>query len=231
MSTLLLRLAAPLQAWGLESKFERRGTMREPTKSGVVGLLAAALGRGRDESVADLAQLRYGVRIDQPGKLLRDYHVARGEKTAIYVTERYYLADAVFLAGFEGDEELLNELDCALKNPAYPLYLGRRSCPPEGQITLGLRGLPLEQALIAEEWKAGNWLKLHAPDSVSLTLVVDADKPGMLRRRDYPVSFSRKRREFTFRYVEDRVNLVQYKDTITPDSYSTDHDPFTELGG
>ena len=45
MATLLLRLAAPLQAWGADSKFETRKTGREPTKSGVIGLLAAALGR------------------------------------------------------------------------------------------------------------------------------------------------------------------------------------------
>ena len=44
MSTLLLRLAGPLQAWGCESKFEKRRTGREPTKSAVVGLLAAAMG-------------------------------------------------------------------------------------------------------------------------------------------------------------------------------------------
>ena len=30
MATLLLRLAAPLQAWGAESKFETRKTGREP---------------------------------------------------------------------------------------------------------------------------------------------------------------------------------------------------------
>ena len=47
MATLLLRLAAPLQSWGSDSKFETRKTDREPTKSGVVGLLAAALGLPR----------------------------------------------------------------------------------------------------------------------------------------------------------------------------------------
>ena len=41
MATLLLRLAAPLQAWGADSKFETRKTGREPTKSGVIGLLPA----------------------------------------------------------------------------------------------------------------------------------------------------------------------------------------------
>ena len=47
MATLLLRLASPLQSWGWTPKFETRKTNREPTKSGVVGLLAAALGIGR----------------------------------------------------------------------------------------------------------------------------------------------------------------------------------------
>lgn len=50
MATLLLRLAAPLQSWGSDSKFETRKTDREPTKSGVVGLLAAALGLRRDDT-------------------------------------------------------------------------------------------------------------------------------------------------------------------------------------
>ena len=49
MATLLLRFAAPLQAWGIDSKFETRNTEREPSKSGVIGLLAAALGYKRTE--------------------------------------------------------------------------------------------------------------------------------------------------------------------------------------
>ena len=67
MGTLLLRLAAPIQAWGVEAQFEIRKTGREPTKSGVVGLLAAALGRGRDVPPDDLNVLRFGVRVDQEG--------------------------------------------------------------------------------------------------------------------------------------------------------------------
>ena len=69
MSTLLLRLAGPLQAWGYESKFEKRRTGREPTKSAVVGMLAAALGRRRDESVEDLCSLNFGVRVEEEGQL------------------------------------------------------------------------------------------------------------------------------------------------------------------
>ena len=52
MATLLLRLAAPLQSWGSDSKFDIRRTGREPTKSGVVGLLTAAKGLRRDDTGA-----------------------------------------------------------------------------------------------------------------------------------------------------------------------------------
>lgn len=89
MATLLLRLAAPLQAWGADSKFETRKTGREPTKSGVIGLLAAALGLRRDEREAllRLTGLRFGVRVEREGQLLVDYHTAKtqDEKTS-YVT-------------------------------------------------------------------------------------------------------------------------------------------------
>ena len=82
MATLLLRLAAPLQSWGTDSKFEVRKTGREPTKSGVVGLLAAAMGIGREEPerLEPLNRLRFGVRVDQEGSLLVDYHIARKEE-------------------------------------------------------------------------------------------------------------------------------------------------------
>ena len=118
MSTLLLRLAAPLQSWGVASKFDTRDTAREPTKSGVIGLLAAALGRSRTENADDLKGLYFGVRIDQPGVLLRDYHTARQKKNAdSFVTTRYYLADAVFLVGLEGEEDFLQKAMYDLLSP------------------------------------------------------------------------------------------------------------------
>ena len=122
MATLLLRLAAPLQSWGADSKFEIRKTEREPTKSGVIGLLAAALGLRRDDAAGlqPLCGLRFGVRVDREGALLEDFHTAgnptprqvqaarRKGRTpdAPYVTRRYYLADAVFLVGLESGDEI-----------------------------------------------------------------------------------------------------------------------------
>ena len=122
MSTLLLRFAAPMQAWGADSRFDIRKTNREPTKSGVVGLLAAALGLQRDAPLNELTALRMGVRVDREGVLLRDFHMVHGEK-APYVTMRYYLCDAVFLVGvFSEDEVLMRRLEEAVRRPAFPLF-------------------------------------------------------------------------------------------------------------
>jgi len=208
MSTLLIRLAAPLQSWGADSKFEeRRGTMREPTKSGVVGMLAAALGRRRDEAIDDLAGLKFGVRVDWPGQLLKDFHTARIEGSkAPYVTNRYYLADAVFVAGLEGDDAFVRSLDKTLRDPVFPLFLGRRSCPPVGRISLGVFEESLEDALKGASWQA-------CPSHVAyvkkqkiphyLTIVLDAPEVGDYRRRDLPISFSQNHRRHTYRYLSE----------------------------
>ena len=157
MATLLLRFAAPLQAWGIDSKFETRNTEREPSKSGVIGLLAAALGykRTEPEKLEVLNALRFGVRVDQEGKLLRDYHTARSDKSS-YVTNRYYLSDAVFLVALEGEESLLKKLEYAVSHPAFPLYLGRRACPPTVPLCLGLRASGLLETLQKEAPLAKN---------------------------------------------------------------------------
>ena len=129
MTVLLLRLAGPLQSWGVKSRFTVRATELAPTKSGIIGMLAAAVGRCRTDPIEDLLSLRFGVRKDQPGRVIRDFHTARtlDGKTSMPLSERYYLADAVFLAGIEGDTALLEGLDEALRHPFFPLYLGRRS--------------------------------------------------------------------------------------------------------
>jgi CRISPR system Cascade subunit CasD len=141
MTALLLRLAGPLQSWGTSSRFTRRGTDRVPSKSGIVGLLAAAQGKRRTDDLQELLGLTLAVRTEQPGRLERDFQTAarHGERTPISVSTRHYLADAVFLAAVEADRALLEGLQEALRRPHFPLYLGRRSCPPAGRIEYGLR--------------------------------------------------------------------------------------------
>ena len=129
MAALLLQLIAPMQSWGSRSRFDDRDTEREPTKSGVLGLVASALGRPRSADVLDLAVLLFGVRVDRAGQVRTDYHTAQeGNGTA--VTRRHYLADAAFLVGLEGEPELLGQIDAALRNPVWPPFLGRKSFPP-----------------------------------------------------------------------------------------------------
>ncbi|MFF7156062.1 type I-E CRISPR-associated protein Cas5/CasD [Streptomyces sp. NPDC008139] len=210
---LLIRLAAPLQSWGLSSRFARRDTHTRPTKSGVIGLCAAALGLERGEPLGELATVLFGVRADRPGTPLRDYHTvgggtfpirprdlatdhrraaaveaareaatgtAEGTITAAeartpepfgrhgleswygapkliaadpvsgalvpgqvrrnaMITERWYLADAAFLVGLEHDDRaLLERVGHALEHPKRLLWLGRKSCPPSGDLALGI---------------------------------------------------------------------------------------------
>ena len=224
MSTLLLRLAAPLQSWGSDAKFERRGTERVPTKSGVIGMIAAALGRRRHESVDDLLRLRFGVRVDREGTLLRDFHTARRDKVA-YITYRYYLADAVFLVGLEGAEVELTTIDRALNYPAFPLFLGRRSCPPEGRVSLGIRaGKPLLTALQEEPSLTANVMP-------HIRLVYDAGdgEPFAYMQRDLPLSYDPEHRRHGFRRVSESMKM---NDTVERQQFmepATDHDPFVGL--
>lgn len=85
-NTLFLRLEGALQSWGSnEAKFALRRTTDAPTKSGVLGLLCAAMGIGRAEAadswLPKLANLRMGVRIDRPGIRWWDFHtVGAGQR-------------------------------------------------------------------------------------------------------------------------------------------------------
>ena len=124
MPTLLLRLAAPLQSWGANSKFEIRTTEKMPTKSGVVGMLAAALGLGRDADLSALNALKFGVRADREGEDITDFHMAHSEKSS-YVTYRHYLSDAVFLAGLEGEESCFGGFVTGLENTSFDFFFGR----------------------------------------------------------------------------------------------------------
>lgn len=236
MSTLLLRLAAPLQSWGISAKFNRRGTERFPSKSGVIGLIAAAMGRRRDESVEDLCALRFGVRADSEGVLLRDYHTAKNVKLKDdppYVTPRYYLSDAVFLAGLEGDETLLSEIDWALRNPVFPLYLGRRSCPPEGKVSLGIRyGKTLCEALREEPRQVSEWMSKKSAQAGSMHIMVDAadGDSNVFYQRDFPVSFDQAHRKYGFRRVSNAAPVLLNASRLPAAAHEW-HDPMLELEG
>lgn len=221
MSTLLLRFAGPLQAWGADSRFDVRRTNREPTKSGVIGLIASALGLRRDAPLDELNRLRFGVRVDREGVLLRDLHTVRKDKNTSYMTTRYYLSDAVFLVGLHSDDEaLMQRLEHAVRNPAHPLFLGRRSCPPEGRVCLGLRQMPLEEALKSEPSLIPP--KPSKSDEPQRVRIVLDDPRGTARLNDLPVSFSPYNRQYAYRAAREMWNTFPSNDA---------HDPMLELGG
>lgn len=213
MSTLLLRLAAPLQSWGTESKFNNRSTNREPSKSGVIGILAAALGYSRNVSLKELDKLRFGVRVEQEGNLLIDYHTVdgpflkkrnkNGNHEMTIESYRHYLSDAVFLVGLEGDRNQLQELDYALKHPVFPLFLGRRSCPPMPPLVLGIRDCDLPTALRDEPWQALDWFKKKHKNDRDLFLRVQYEpaegESYQAIQRDLPISFDQSHRRYGYR--------------------------------
>jgi len=145
---LLLRLEGPMQSWGYRSRFDYRDTALEPTRSGVIGMICAAMGIARDEYKAHSARfdtVRMGVRVDREGRPERDYHTAGGDHhepsehgvikadgsgADTVVSYRDYLADASFTVGLQStDGELLKEIVEALLSPTWTLFLGRKAFP------------------------------------------------------------------------------------------------------
>jgi CRISPR system Cascade subunit CasD len=242
-TTLALCFDAPLQSWGRESRFGIRETAAEPTKSGVVGLLGAALGVERTDTtrIAELASLRLGVRADRPGTLERDYHTVQNVPTTkgtghrTQVSERYYLADAVFLVALEGPEALLSRLADALQRPHWPLFFGRKAFPPArpllapsapGIVTgAGLVDQSLDEALERHIWLDGTQPARRTPSSNDrwLTTVIDAppDHPQAEQRYDVPLTFARGEHRYAPR------DVVVGRVTLTPELLPHSEQPCT----
>ncbi|MBB5085068.1 type I-E CRISPR-associated protein Cas5/CasD [Nonomuraea endophytica] len=235
MSVLLTQLAGPLQAWGASSRFARRTTEAAPTKSGVIGLLAAAQGRERTADLTDLAHLRFGVRIDQPGTLLRDFHTAhRFTGESMPVSERLYLADAVFVAAVEGPTEIITDLSAAVRAPVYLPYLGRRSCPPARPIHLAtLHDRSLQDALTTQAWQASPWHQRrnrHQRDiRLEVLLEASADDASADIQRDQPISFDPLHRQYGLRGITRIWVSVPNPHATKPPPLH--HDPMALLGG
>lgn len=251
---LVLRLAGPLQSWGQTSQFTRRDTSLRPTKSGVLGLLAAADGRRRSDPIEDLLDLRLGVRIDQPGSVLRDYHTVsdpaglhtaevlatgaqKRKRDTTAVTDRYYLADAVFTTVVSGGQELVDHLGRVVRRPAFPLALGRRSCVPTQPLVVdpdhGTRWPgSIEAVLSTVPWQASPAERRRAErtglQSVRLETVID-DESGADTLADTPRSFARHHEGYTRRRV--RFGFVELATgSVGPPDGRLSHDPFALLG-
>lgn len=202
-----------MQSWGTSSRFTERESGLEPSKSGVIGLLCAALGKPRAEephhadrwpALEELARLQLGVRFDRPGHMGVDFQTAGGGRLGgreygvitadgkpggSVMSWRYYLADASFLVGLAGENEaLLRRLDEALRAPVWQLYLGRKAYLPSVPVYLanGLQEGDLSVVL-------RGYPLVEGAEAEPRLLFDDPAGQGTEVRSDVPLDFARRR--------------------------------------
>lgn len=205
---------APLQSWDVGSRHSKRGTLPAPTRSGVLGIIAAAMGIDKNSidepyHLNRLSVLSMETFLLRPHRELSDYHIAQdcrqadgGIKKHAVITNRSYLMEARFLICISCSEmELIKEIDSALKNPVWGGWLGRKSCIPASPLYLGSFKSELEvKNHISKRCPDLNWtacgklreVKIGESDSPSLS-------ESVLSIDDVPISFGK--REFGSRKV------------------------------
>ena len=246
---LLLRLSAPMQSWGVMSRFSRRDTGKEPSKSGVIGLLCAALGILREEAntenpfFAELIKLKMGVLVLREGILQSDYHTAQniakadGGTKETELSTRFYLADADFVVGLEGENrETLEKIQKALQKPKWQLFLGRKAFVPdvpvyfredENIFTVEKSDESLKEFLQGEKLKGilqkhyDEFGKHSRLSETKRRLIIENEK-GSETRQDVPLSFAARR--FTNRRV--KTEFIEIKNGGQSDGNLPDEDDF-----
>lgn len=170
---LVFTLYAPLASWGEIAMGEQRGSWAVPSRSAVLGLVAAALGLTRDDVAAHEAlDAGYGfaVRQDAPGVPLSDYHTTQtmaqaalmknppatrrdlllAAKPETILSHRAYRADTLATAALwpatAQSRWPLEALVEHLRAPVFTLYAGRKSNP---------LGLPLNPEVLEAATLAG----------------------------------------------------------------------------
>lgn len=233
MKTLTIKLTAPLQSYGNEATFERRTTNTFPTKSAVIGMVAAALGyRRTDRRILALNDLNFAVRIDQAGRGLTDYQTVEWKQDTRKITYRDYIQDAVFVVALGSDDDsLMDEIKVALKHPKFQLFLGRRANAPAGVLRLHEFSETSPVAALRQlSWQAAPWYQRKSRSS-SLEIMADAqligDKPSAMVK-DRVQSFDQRDRRYGFRAIARTT--VALNRLNTQSAMDTDHDVIKSLG-
>ena len=206
---LALLLDGPMQSWGHTSRFERRTTALHPTRSGVIGLIAAAAGvdkhtAGEAEQLARFNSLRVTTlalpRRNRRSKeilmqRLEDYHTVTGirrasgkeDEDATVQTYRHYLLDARFGVLLEGPSPLIEEIATALRNPKWGVWLGRKCCLPASPLLVAPPGdrAAVRAALLQRTGYTGT----ETEEQFDRVLEVAATDSGADRIEDAPVAF------------------------------------------
>ncbi|MFI3120861.1 MAG: type I-E CRISPR-associated protein Cas5/CasD [Methylococcaceae bacterium] len=199
MDILVFRLYGPMASWGEIAVGESRHTANYPGKSAIIGLLGAALGIARDEEEKQ-QQLQQGyalaVELLTAGHLLRDYHTTQvpdsvgkftyrtrrdelilgKERLGAILSSREYRTDALALVAVRALADApftLAEIQAALLQPKYHLYLGRKSCP---------LAAPLQPQLITDQLNYFAAFKAYQHKPMLPTSIAS---DGTLAKRDY----------------------------------------------
>ena len=158
---LVLLLSAPMASFGSYAGHERRGSDLVPMRSAVLGLVGAAMGIERKDTENQAALRAYSVAVQsfQQSELLRDFHTVQtvpttkakrpptrkhalaraGRDANTVLTIRDYRCDVLVGVALWGDGNWrLEQFAERLKRPVFPLYLGRKSCPPASPLNPNL---------------------------------------------------------------------------------------------
>lgn len=226
MKTATIRLTAPLQSYGNQASFNQRTSDNYPSKSAVIGIIAAALGYRRDDArILQLNNLLFAVRIEQSGNMMTEFQTVEYQKsstkTARKLTYREFIQDAVFMVaiGSDNDHEI-EKIVSALKHPKFQLYLGRRSNPPAGPLMIETydEENPL-QVLGKLSWQAAPWYqkRLRAPKFLTRIIAGAELNPenNITMIKDKVGSFNQKNRYYQYRpvIIKKKIELdnLEYK--------------------
>lgn len=239
MKTVLLKFSGPLQSWGTDSHFNVRHTDSHPSKSGVIGMIAAGLGCSRDDEriLEELNKLNFAVRIDQVGPVTKDFHIVRPSESTDklgdnYITNRYYLQDAVFLVALSSDDDkLIEAVIDAVKRPYFQLFLGRRALSPTADLFQGVVDGDAITVLKEYPWQAAEWYKRKHREKIHIyadaSLLPDA---ATRIRNDEAKSFSQKKgRKFNPRR-EAHIIIDAFPEGANASDKHEDHDAFGAIG-
>lgn len=226
---LVFRLYGPFASWGDIPGSEYRPSYAHPSKSSIIGLLAAALGIRRDEEELQKAlseSFDFAVRVDAAGSLLRDYHtiqtppkkqgvVNRTRRRELSVEDLYtvlstrdYYCDAAYTVAIklrDGARHSVNQLADALRKPLFTLYLGRKSCPLALPLQPKIIDTPtLKDALDSMPFCSDDLAEISRQGDYVGIYWEDSENAGyearhVTYRRDVPTSRNAKRWQFGVR--------------------------------
>lgn len=217
MDSIALVFSGAMQSWGDTSFGSTRRTLPRPTKSGVIGIIANALGRDHEDDISDLAGLDFGVRVDSPGTTIRDFHtvtittqVLKGDTTD-RITERFYVADGVFVVVLASqDAAFLDVIERAVKKPARAIYLGRKSCTPDRPIFLSRQLGGVKENLASLPWQGNTQDKVGVVTLDIYRSPENEDEAAMSKIvMEEPVSFSKSNKKHASRAVFHEKVVLQ----------------------